>query len=79
MGSSQLSEAAIQALRLILQHVAEELYPDMHEAALPGAMLDCLSHPPKSTLEDRVARARLFTFRKTAERTLQAYEAARAG
>ncbi len=47
--------------------------------SLPGAMLDCLSHPPKSTLEDRVARARLFTFRKTAERTLQAYEAARAG
>ena len=47
--------------------------------SLPGAMLDCLSHGPKGTLDERVARARLFTFRKTAEGTLHAYERALAG
>ncbi|HYY49063.1 MAG TPA: glycosyltransferase [Thermoplasmata archaeon] len=46
---------------------------------LATAMLDCLRHPPKSTRDQRVARARLFTFRKMAERTVRAYELAMAG
>lgn len=43
---------------------------------LATAMLDCLTHPPKSNRDERSARARLFTFRATAERTLQAYQRA---
>lgn len=46
---------------------------------LATAMLDCLSHPPKSTPDERVARARLFTFPKMAEHTMRVYQLAAAG
>ncbi|MGI0149959.1 MAG: glycosyltransferase [Thermoplasmata archaeon] len=46
---------------------------------LTDAMLDCLGHAPKRTRDERVARARQFTFRAMAERTLRAYELAVAG
>jgi glycosyltransferase involved in cell wall biosynthesis len=43
---------------------------------LAEAMLDCLRHPPNGTRDERVARARSFTFRAMAERTLRSYEEA---
>jgi glycosyltransferase involved in cell wall biosynthesis len=46
---------------------------------LSDAILDCLRHPPKGTLDERLARARLFTFQKMAEHTARAYELAMAG
>ena len=39
-GVTGISETALQALRLVVQHVAEDLYPDTYVAAEPGAMLE---------------------------------------
>lgn len=46
---------------------------------LAEAILTCLTNGPKGSREERSAHARSFTFRRMAERTLAAYEAALAG
>jgi len=48
-------------------------------AALGESILHCLAVPPKGTREERSAHAQNYTFRRMAERTLAAYEAALAG
>ncbi len=45
-------------------------------AALGESILQCLAVPPQGTREERSAHAQTYTFRKMAERTLAAYEAA---
>jgi plasmid stabilization system protein ParE len=49
MSRYTLSPAAMQALRHIVQHVAEELYPDVYESAITGAMLEPLRDEPNVT------------------------------
>ncbi len=45
-------------------------------ASLSGRILECLAEGPRGTVGERAARARQFTFRRMAERTLEAYEMA---
>jgi glycosyltransferase involved in cell wall biosynthesis len=44
--------------------------------SLPSRILECLSEGPHGTVGERAAHARQFTFRRMAERTLEAYEKA---
>ncbi len=46
------------------------------ERDLPARVLECLSHPPSGSREERSRHARQYTFRAVAEATLRAYEAA---